>query len=236
MKRIVLTGGPCAGKTTTLNELRCQLGAGVVVVPETATMLLSAGFPAPNFASDAEPQSGTTAQGSSRSRRLRGTKQSHRAKPEWYPKQVEDLSWSSEWQNEFQAAIFSVQKSMENIYTLVAHKKGAPLVICDRGLLDGAAYTQGGLTAFCRIHHVNLAEILARYEAVIHLESLAVGRPELYSKDSNENRMEPLEEAQKLEFAARMVWSDHPNYHLVKSEETMAEKTARVIDMIKTML
>ncbi|HIE29367.1 TPA: hypothetical protein EYP66_19015 [Candidatus Poribacteria bacterium] len=196
MKRIVLTGGPCAGKTTTLNKLRCEFGARIVVVPETATMLLSSGFPVPG----------------------------------------EDIRWSLEWQNEFQSAIFSVQKSMENIYTLLAQEKGASLVICDRGLLDGAAYTQGGLKAFCRIHNVDLAAVLARYKAVIHLESLAVGRPELYSKASNEKRMESLEEAQKLEFAIRMVWNKHPNYHLINSENTMTEKIIKVIDIIKTVI
>jgi predicted ATPase len=196
MKRIVLTGGPCAGKTTTLNKLRCKLGVRVVVVPETATMLLSSGFPMPG----------------------------------------EDIKWSPEWQTEFQAAIFAVQKSMENVYTLIAQEKGACLVICDRGLLDGAAYTQGGLEAFCRIHNVDLAEILSRYEAIIHLESLAVGRPELYSKVSNEIRMESLEEAQKLEFAIRMVWNDHPNYYLINCGETMIKKIDQVVDIVKTII
>jgi len=196
MKRVVLTGGPCAGKTTTLNKLRCKFGARIVVVPETATMLLSSGFPIPG----------------------------------------KDIEWSPEWQMEFQSAIFSVQKSMENAYTLLAQEKGASLVICDRGLLDGAAYTQGGLKAFCQIHNVDLATVLARYEAVIHLESLAVGRPELYGKTSNEKRMESLEEAQKLEFAIRMIWSNHSNYFFINSENTMTEKISKVIDIIKRLV
>jgi predicted ATPase len=196
MKRVVLTGGPCAGKTTTLNKLRCKFGARIVVVPETATMLLSSGFPVPG----------------------------------------KDIEWSPEWQTEFQAAIFSVQKSMENVYTLLAQEKGASLVICDRGLLDGAAYTQGGLNAFCQIHNVDLTAVLARYEAVIHLESLAVGRPELYGKTSNEKRMESLEEAQKLEFAIRMIWSNHSNYFFINSENTMTEKISKVIDIIKRLV
>ena len=196
MKRVVLTGGPCAGKTTTLNKLRCQFGARIVIVPESATILLSSGFPVPG----------------------------------------EDIKWSPEWKTEFQAAIFSVQKSMENVYTLLAQEKGASLVICDRGLLDGAAYTQGGLKAFCQIHNVDLATILARYEAVIHLESLAVSRPELYGKTSNEKRMESLEEARKIEFAIRMIWSNHPNYFFITSENTMAEKIVKVIDIVETIL
>ncbi len=46
MKRIVLTGGPCAGKTTALNYLQKKLseqGVSVVVVPEVATLLINSG-------------------------------------------------------------------------------------------------------------------------------------------------------------------------------------------------
>ncbi len=43
--RIVLTGGPGAGKTTAANLLRREIGKEVVVVPEAATMIFSGGFP-----------------------------------------------------------------------------------------------------------------------------------------------------------------------------------------------
>lgn len=45
IKRIVLTGGPGAGKTTAVDLLRREIGDQVVVVPEAATMLFSGGFP-----------------------------------------------------------------------------------------------------------------------------------------------------------------------------------------------
>jgi predicted ATPase len=47
MKKIVLTGGPCAGKTTVVEALRKEFAAQILVVPEVATMLLSSGFPVP---------------------------------------------------------------------------------------------------------------------------------------------------------------------------------------------
>ena len=43
--RIVLTGGPGAGKTTAADLLRREIGDSIVVVPEAATMLFSGGFP-----------------------------------------------------------------------------------------------------------------------------------------------------------------------------------------------
>lgn len=44
--RILLTGGPCAGKTTALAEIQqdlTQLGYKVLVVPEAATLLMKGG-------------------------------------------------------------------------------------------------------------------------------------------------------------------------------------------------
>ena len=43
--RIVLTGGPGAGKTTAADLFRREIGERVVVVPESATLLFSGGFP-----------------------------------------------------------------------------------------------------------------------------------------------------------------------------------------------
>jgi len=43
--RIVLTGGPGGGKTTAADLFRREIGEKVVVVPETATMLFTGGFP-----------------------------------------------------------------------------------------------------------------------------------------------------------------------------------------------
>ena len=43
--RIALTGGPGGGKTTAADLFRREIGEKVVIVPETATMLFTGGFP-----------------------------------------------------------------------------------------------------------------------------------------------------------------------------------------------
>ena len=43
--RIVLTGGPGAGKTTAADLFRREIGERVILVPEAATLLFSGGFP-----------------------------------------------------------------------------------------------------------------------------------------------------------------------------------------------
>ncbi len=47
IKKIVLTGGPCAGKTSVVELLKQELAGQVLFAPEVATMLLSGGFPLP---------------------------------------------------------------------------------------------------------------------------------------------------------------------------------------------
>lgn len=43
--RIVVTGGPGGGKTTAADLFRREIGDSVIVVPESATLLFSGGFP-----------------------------------------------------------------------------------------------------------------------------------------------------------------------------------------------
>lgn len=47
MKKIVITGGPCAGKTSIVTALKDTSNLSAIFVPEAATLILSGGFPAP---------------------------------------------------------------------------------------------------------------------------------------------------------------------------------------------
>ena len=48
IKKIVLTGGPGAGKTTAADLLRREIGSQLAIVPEAATMIFAGGFPRSN--------------------------------------------------------------------------------------------------------------------------------------------------------------------------------------------
>lgn len=54
IKRIVFTGAPSSGKSTVLGALKNLVPKSVVLVPETATMLLMGGYPPPAVKSLAE--------------------------------------------------------------------------------------------------------------------------------------------------------------------------------------
>lgn len=196
MKKIVLTGGPCAGKTTVLEVLRREFAGQALVVPEVATILLSGGFPIPG----------------------------------------KDVKWSLEWQAAFQSAVLPVQIQLEAAYELKAVEQDISLLICDRGRLDGAAYTLGGLEQFCRRYGVNAEEAFACYHSIFHLESTAVGDSEFYGKANNSNRFEDAEEARKLEFATRAAWQKHPNWTLVSCVGGLEWKIKAVCQALRWMI
>lgn len=50
LKRIVLTGAPSTGKSSVMKELKREFGDKVLLVPESAVVLLSGGYPPPQHA------------------------------------------------------------------------------------------------------------------------------------------------------------------------------------------
>ncbi len=196
MRSIVLTGGPCSGKTTVLRALTEEFGDRIVVVPEVATLLLAGGFPVPG----------------------------------------KDVAWSAEWQAAFQAAVLPVQRSIEDACALVAKQRNVSLLVCDRGMVDGAGYTPGGIAVFCEQYGVDLASAFARYAAVIHLESLATFDPERYSNSGNDSRFEPLLRAQEIEQGIRVAWSAHPRRLIVDGRRGIEGKISEVIGAVRLLL
>lgn len=194
--KIVITGGPCSGKSSTIEAIKAEFGNQIVIVPEAATILLSNGFPVPG----------------------------------------KDVEWSLEWQDAFQAAVVKLQQSMERSHKLIAKNRNAKLLICDRGIMDGAAYTPGGTKEFALRYAVDEKTAISNYLAVIHLESLAIAQPHLYGQGNNPNRFESLEEAQSLEQRTRDSWSKHPNQIILENKSDLATIIVRVSTEIKKHL
>lgn len=153
-----------------------------------------------------------------------------------FPRPGIDLPWSEEWQAEFQSAILPLQQSLENASELMAEHRQCQIIVCDRGKLDGAPYTPGGVREFCRIFHLNLRETLLQYAKIIHLESLSTACPEQYGKSGNQNRFEPLERAQMLEMATREAWSQHPHHIFIHGRRTIEEKISEVFKIMADLL
>jgi predicted ATPase len=164
--RIVLTGGPGGGKTTAADLFRREIGEKVVVVPETATMLFTGGFPR---VGNPKARAAT------------------------------------------QRAIFHAQVALEDIQ---AARYPGRVLLCDRGTVDGAAFwPQEAPQGFFETMETTLEQELARYDAVIFLESAAVG--DISIEGGNPARTESNKEARQLDIRLREVWRKHPNFHFI---------------------
>src|SRR5690349_17226698 len=106
--KIVLTGGPCAGKSTCLRRVAEELGSQVCVIREAATTLLEHGFPPPGS----------------------------------HPTRGQELVQI------MQETILTLQRNIEMAVEAAVELTPARVILCDRGVLDGAAYWPGGLDAF----------------------------------------------------------------------------------------
>lgn len=190
-KLIVLTGGPCAGKTDSIKAIKREYGDRVITAPEMATMFVQAGFPRAGL----------------------------------------DITYSDEWLADFQFAIGAAQLGFENQFLAMAEKIGARVVIMDRGLCDSEAYLKDSRPFYERLG-MTRDQALARYERVIHLESLAVCRPDLYSTANNVARTEDPDEAKALDYKTRAAWSDHPNWTLIEGKNGIKSVIAQVMKYV----
>lgn len=154
-----------------------------------------------------------------------------------FPRPGQDIELTEELNWFLQKGLYPTQLAREEWTREFATKKGAKLVICDRGLLDGAAYVPGGLSVYEQILGINASEVLTRYRAVILFESLATADPELWEKikGSNPARYETLEQAIEREHAVREVWQGHPNLYLIGGSD-LAYKISRGLEIISSYL
>ncbi|MBI1861211.1 MAG: ATP-binding protein [Deltaproteobacteria bacterium] len=123
-------------------------------------------------------------------------------------------------QRNCQRAIYYLQKNMEDAHAQVTSAK---FIVCDRGTLDGAAYWPGGPTRFLKDMRTSYRAELSRYDAVIFLETAAVGGIAVRG-GNNPHRFETVEEARALDRRVRRVWDRHKNFVLIPHEESFQSK------------
>lgn len=181
IRRIAVTGGPGAGKTTLWRELARAHAPRVVAVPEVATLMFQHVFP-----------------------------------------QVRDASE----RRSVQRAIYHVQRELEQVYE--ARLGAGQILLCDRGTVDGGGYWPSGHHAFFAELATGLHDELARYDAVLFLETAAVGG--LAIDQGNAVRTEDIATAVDIDRRLRDVWSSHPNFlyvpHALRFDEKLAQGTA----------
>jgi predicted ATPase len=175
IRRIAVTGGPGAGKTTLWRELAVAHTARVVPVPEVATLMFQHVFPSVRC---------------ERERRA------------------------------VQSAIFHVQRQLEQVHE--ARAEGDQILLCDRGTPDGGGYWPSGHQAFFDDMATSWQAELARYDAVLFLESAAVGGLSIAA--GNDVRLEDLAQAVAIDGRLRHVWSSHARFCHVPHARSFADK------------
>lgn len=125
----------------------------------------------------------------------------------------------SRQEKSFQLGIVRLQLAMEDAVAVAA--RPGQIAVCDRGTVDSLAYwrlngwdedeffTETGLTH---------AGHLARYDAVIHLQTTAVGAGTHYTRHGDVERSEELPLAARIDSLIAEAWSGHPGYRLVRNE------------------
>ena len=128
-----------------------------------------------------------------------------------------------------QRAIFAVQRQLE---ALVVDEGRVAVALCDRGTIDGRAYWPGSAESFWEAMGSTSAEELARYMAVIHLQTPPLD--EGYHQDRI--RSETVGRAREIDRLITSAWSDHPRRLFVPPSVEFSSKSAVALAAIRATL
>jgi predicted ATPase len=188
MTRIVITGGPGAGKTVITQRLATDHPDRYIAVPEAATQIYTA------------------------------------LNTRWDKLDLEG-------KHDAQRRMYFLQLDQEQRLA-AAHPN--QILLLDRGTLDGAAYWPEGPADFWRNVGSTPEKELARYDAVIMLETCATLG--LYDHDaSNPVRFEDPPAAIAAQEKLLALWSSHPNLHHVAACAQMEDKIRAVLRLLERL-
>lgn len=119
-----------------------------------------------------------------------------------------------------QAWLMKCQLALEDIIHGSAEDTRSPaVIICDRGLMDSAAYVGFGMFhRICETQGWHLTDLRDnRYDAVIHLTTAADGAAEFYDLD-NPARYETVAEAVETDRKLRAAYVGHNNVYVIGND------------------
>lgn len=189
--KVVLTGGPMAGKSSILIYLKNFYKHEIQIIPEIATSLQNKFF-------------------------------------------NDEIFFSKLLNKDLSRLFFNFQEQLESVYLKTAKQKKTKLIVCDRGLFDGAAYYNGNVKDFLIANKTTSKKIYERYDVIIWLETLII---------TNKNKgftLRPLiknKERLVLKISNNNLkhWKSHQNFYSVKGD-TLEEKKVAVMHIINSFL
>lgn len=120
-----------------------------------------------------------------------------------------------------QYAIYAVQKALEEIATIEAKER---TLVCDRGSLDGLAYWPGAEESFFEKIGSSMAQEIARYDWVIHLDTAG---PADYQTSTV--RIENSAEAEEINMHVKQAWRNHPQRLIIPPSSNFADKISLAV-------
>lgn len=215
--RIVLTGGPCAGKTTALARLSGFLqerGFRVFTVPEAATMLFVNGASVADFgrgesmiiAFQKAVLDGQIALENGFARVAAATRS-----PAVLLCDRGALDGSAYMSRKLWCELLESRQRVlikrqpndrkQRALSQLIHAKGQELARQER--------SEAGRSS---IHDMLERTLCERYDAVFHLVTAAAGAERFYSLENNAARSEPLEGAREADIKTQRAWAPHPRH------------------------
>ncbi|MDO4708188.1 MAG: ATP-binding protein [Porphyromonadaceae bacterium] len=132
-------------------------------------------------------------------------------------------------------AVLKYQIQMEDTFLELARSAQQPvLIIADRGTMDISAYMEPTIWQ-AMLDELGLSEVKlrdARYDAVIHMVTAAIGAEDFYTTTNNSARHESVEQARELDNRIMKAWTGHPQLHIVENNvdfDVKIERTLRAI-------
>ncbi|XP_067630004.1 TRPL translocation defect protein 14 [Eurosta solidaginis] len=234
--KVVLTGGPCGGKTTGQSRLCTffeNLGWKVFRVPETATVLLSGGVKFSDLTDKEAPQTPSTFK----------YKNLPFAAPEHSlidltascPRCLADAASYSSEAYKFQENLIRTMIQIENTYFELGHSSQRDcLIICDRGVMDASAYiSKEKWEKMMAANNWNPIELRDnRYNQILHLVSAANGAEEFYTLEDHACRSEGVDMARELDYKSAAAWVGHPYFDVIDNSTNFETKMNRLIEAV----
>jgi hypothetical protein len=215
--RVVLTGGPCAGKTSALARFHEVLGArgyDVYTCPEVPTILMNGGAVFP----------GTTS-----GQRLLDFE----AALLRMQRQLEDSFYAIASSSGRPSIIFMDRGLLDPAAYIPGGTGGEQWAALLAALQasDSPQPTAAGAPATWSV-----PALLARYDQVVHLVTAAAGAEQFYTTANNAVRTETPAQARVLDAAVLTAWAAHPHHAVVGNAGAFDAKIALAAECVLGML
>lgn len=146
-----------------------------------------------------------------------------------------DLVYHQDWRRTLQRGVFHTQRGLEEFAYAQACAESIPLIGHDRGVFDNAGYLRISGRELAEYFGEDFDSLMANYDIVIHLDTIATLHPEQFGSDTNAARYETSEEAIALDERIWQAYIEHPKHIRIPATEDFDAKCALVMELLRSL-